>query len=65
MNTTTTGERETRPYPYDCRSAYCARTDCQGCPMLPALNEFKAWCKARAAVVLDENWAPCTYTATR
>jgi hypothetical protein len=33
--------------------------------MLPALNAFKAWCTERAAVRLDENWAPGTWTATR
>ena len=68
MHTTTTQrapEPETRPYPYDCRSAYCARTQCDGCPMLPTLAAFKAWRTARAAVRLDENWAPGTWTATR
>jgi len=45
-NTQRAPEPETRPYPYDCRSAYCARTE-------------------RAAVRLDESWAPGTWTATR
>lgn len=63
--TTRAPEPETRPYPYDCRSAYCARTQCDGCPLLPTLNAFKAWRDERAAVVLDPNWAPLTYTSTR
>jgi hypothetical protein len=66
MNTTTTTEqRESRPYPYTCRSAYCARTECDGCPFLAELQAFKAWRNAHAAVVLDQTWSPCTYTATR
>jgi len=64
-NTQRAPEPETRPYPYDCRSAYCARTQCDECPILPTLNAFKAWRTERAAVRLDESWAPGTWTATR
>lgn len=63
--TVTYPEPESRPYPYNCRSAYCARTQCDGCPFLSTLEAFKAWREKRAAVVTDPTWAPLTYTATR
>lgn len=63
--TTRASEPETRSYPFTCRSSSCARTSCDACPFLPELDAFKAWRDARAAVRLDETWAPGVWTATR
>lgn len=54
-----------RVYPACCTSAQCGRLSCGGCRKLPILDEFKAWVKARAAVVEDKVWAPLVYTAKR
>ena len=35
-------------YPTCCTSAFCARTECDGCPNKPALDDFKAWVDANA-----------------
>lgn len=56
---------EERVYPIDCQSAYCGRTSCNGCPMLPKLSEFKAWRHRTAAVQRDRIWSPSVYTATK
>lgn len=62
----TTSAPETRFYPTSCTSAYCGKIECPAtCPMLPALNAFKAWRDERAAVRLDETWSPRCWTATR
>lgn len=51
-----------RVYPTACTSAYCGRTECTGCPNLPALIEFKSWVARTGAVVDDPIWCPLVYT---
>ena len=55
-------EYTTLTYPACCTSAFCGRGECEGCPDLPTLTEFKAWVKANNAVCLDPIWCPTIYT---
>ncbi len=55
---------DSRTYPTHCTSAYCGRTECEGCPLLPALQEFKAWRERTRATVADPIWSPTVYHAT-
>lgn len=54
-----------RVYPSHCTSAFCGRLQCDGCPLLPKLEDFKAWVKATDAVVDDPIWCPSVWTARK
>lgn len=55
--------RETRIYPTCCTSAFCGRTECEGCPNKPTLDEFKTWREATQAIREDPIWCPRVWTA--
>jgi len=46
-------------------SAFCGRSECEGCPNLPALEDFKRWVKSKDAVCEGEVWCPTVWTARR
>jgi len=56
---------EKRVFPTCCTSAYCGRTECDGCPNVSILNNFKAWREQTAAVRTDPIWCPSVWTATK
>jgi len=55
----------TRVYPSCCTSAFCGRTECEGCRNKPILDEFKEWKERTGAVCKDYIWSPLVYTSTR
>lgn len=55
---------ESRFYPMSCRSAYCGRSDCSGCPNEPVLQEFNDWKEKHKAIRPDPTWSPSYYEAT-
>jgi len=51
-----------RVYPTCCTSAFCGKTECEGCKNKPILDDFKAWRDRTGAVVTDPIWCPLVYT---
>ena len=56
---------EIRTYPACCTSAFCGRTECDGCKNLPVLTEFKEWKERTVAIRPDYIWSPTIWQATR
>lgn len=54
---------ERRIYPTCCTSAFCGRTECDGCPNLPVLTEFKTWRERTKATRPDPVWCPLVWVA--
>ena len=54
-----------RVYPSCCTSAFCGRTDCNGCKNLPVKQDFDRWRDEHAAVQPDWIWSPSVWRATR
>lgn len=57
--------QERRTYPACCQSAYCGRTECEGCRHEPALKAFKAWRERTDAYRPDPIWCPTVWVARR
>lgn len=54
---------KTKTYPTCCTSAFCARTECAGCPHKPTLDNFKAWVEANNAAPACRIFSPRVYVA--
>ena len=52
-----------RIYPLCCLSAYCGKTNCEGCINKEKLDEFKAWTKKTNAKPIDPIWCRTIYRA--
>jgi len=52
-----------RLYPLCCQSAYCGRTQCEGCRHLPEREAFERWREQTNAFRPDPVWSPSFWQA--
>jgi len=57
--------KKIRTYPSCCTSAFCGRSNCEGCPDKPILDEFKAWVERTGAIQPDKIWSPTIWEAQK
>lgn len=55
--------RETRVYPMCCTSAYCGKTNCEGCRNKETLDKFNEWKDRTNAQCADPIWCPTVYVS--